>query len=414
MLQLFGDSIASVRGFSLLLSSLTGVLLFSLAKHYSNLVGGLVAWVFFTFSTSHFLFGSEARAYPLFMLEFMLLLWSWIKLQESPRQLFWWVIHTSAALALLYTHYIGTIPLAVSGLISLLFGFNKTFKIRLLASYAVIVLLWLPLLIPAWPVIAHRGENSLHQIPEFSFFKYLLVNVWNGQWAYTLFMSCFLACLPLLFFVEKTQRKQLAYLASMALATYVSLYLGSQWVWFFDENYALFTSLPVLLFFGAFAGKGLKQIPVITTLILLGLLWPFLRNFNPQPKHMLYREVQNSIKTINQLRTANEPVFLFPPFTEFAYLYYANRKAFNSPYHELELALFEDKHFKFENSGEILPRLKDETTFILYLDCYTGTNPIGPLPPGFRVRDSILVPEVYLVLYCETDPNYRPTNTNDK
>ncbi|GEM_PF-5264684 len=405
VMQLFGDSVWSVRSLSVIFSSLTGILVYSLAKRFSNISGGLIAWVLFTFSTIHFLYGSEARAYPLFRFEFMLLLWSWVKLQREAHRRGLWLLHTGTALLLLYTHYLGAVILGVGGALSLLFGRDRAFRLTLIKSYALAGLLWLPLVIPAWDVIVHRGENSLHQLPEFMYFKHQLVSTWNDRVGYDRFMGLFLVGLFFLFFTDYKERKPLAFLALYGLVCYGLLFFGSKWVWFFSDNYLLFTTLPVMVVFGIMAGKGFRVFPVITTLLLAWVMVPVLSHFKPVPKNITYREVQQSVREVQKLRQAQEPVFLFPAWTELRYLYYANRRIFQMAYSDIERALVINEHYKIELSEEIVPRLKGKRSFILYLDEYTGTNPIGTLPAGFRVRDSVLIPEVYLILYCEADSN---------
>jgi len=413
VMQLFGDSVVSVRSLSVIFSSLTGVLLFSISKRFSNVSGGLIAWALFTFSTAHLVFGSEARAYPLFRLEFILLVWSWLKLQETARSKSIWLIHTITAVALLYTHYLGAIVLAVSGILSLLLCADKKFSFQFILAYTIAALLWLPLLLPAWEVITKRGENSLHFLPEFWHFKYQLVSVWNGDLNYEHFMLLFLCCLTYLLSSKNTARKLHLYIALAGVLNYVTLYFGSQWVWFFSDNYLLFTTLTIYITLGIFAGKAVSKFPVVSYVLLAILLLPYFRQFNPLPKNLTYREVKSSIAAVQQLRQANEPVFLSPTWTALPYTYYAYPAIFKLPENELDSVLYVNKHFKIEQASEIEGRLAGATAFILYLDEYTGTNPIGELPKGFIVKDSILIPEVYLVLYCALDSNLLSTSSAD-
>lgn len=195
------------------------------------------------------------------------------------------------------------------------------------------------------------------------------------------------------------------YVPLLGLLCYVVLYFGSRWVWFFSDTYLLFTTLTFYLTLGIFGGRAIKSFPKISVIPLAILLLFYLQQFKPNPKNIVYREVKKTVEAVQNLRKNNEPVFLIPPWTVLPFSYYAYPDIFKLPERDFEAALYKNKLFKIEKTSEIEIRLAGATSFILYLDEYRGVNTIGELPKGFYVKDSLLIPEVYLVLYCELDSN---------
>lgn len=399
--QLLGIDVWAVRLFSVICSSLTGIVLFDLVKRYSNLTGALVAWLLFMFSTTFNLYDAEARAYSLFRLEFVLILWAFVELSQQPnRQSRWWILMLTAT-AMLYTHYLGTIVLAAMGALGLLIGPTDRLRRQLVSAFTVAAILFLPQFIASWEVILHRGGGDDARLWGWEMFKYLLVDVLNSRALFDRIMPFYLVALPFVLLAHFRSRRELWLVVLSGPVLYTLFYFGSQYVQFFKPGYMLFAFLPVIIGLGIAVGNSIKQFPLVLIPLTLFFLAAYLKAYEPLPKNILYREVENSVQAVQKLRQNNEAVFIYPPWTDLPYTYYNNIALFHLNDDDFYAALQTDKTYRILKSADITPEKHQGGAFILYLDEFTGTNPIGQLPDGYAVRDSIFVPDTYLILYCE-------------
>jgi len=399
--QLFGIDVWAVRLFSVICSSLTGIVLFNLVKRYSNLTGALVAWLLFMFSTTFNLHDAEARAYSLFRFEFVLILWAYVELSQQPnRQSRWWILMLTAT-AMLYTHYLGTIVLAALGAMALLIGPTDRLRRQLVSAFTVAALLFLPQLTASWDVITHRSGEDMPGLLGWEMYKYLLVDGLNSRSLFDRAMPVYLVSLPFILIANFRSQRELWLVVLAGPVLYTLFYFGSQYVQFFKTGYALFAFLPVFMGLGIAIGNLIKQFPIMLTSLALLFMTAYLQAYEPFPKNILYREVENSVQAVQKLRQNNEAIFIYPPWTDLPYTYYNNRALFQLDENDFSAALQADKTFRILTSTDITPEKHNGDAFILYLDEFTGTNPIGALPDGFTVRDSIFVPDTYLILYCE-------------
>lgn len=403
-ISLLGDDIWAVRLFSAICSSLTGLLIFKITQKLSNTFGGLFSWALFTFSTLFFLYGMEARPYPLFWLAFTTLLGYWVNQASNvtTRKHSW--LPVLAAVVLLYTHYLGSIALAGIWLVSMFTAPSWQMKKRLTGYFALAALLFLPQFIGAYEVILHRGANSQPFLPDWHQYRWKLYMIFNHANLYKYLLIAFIIAVPWVILKDPKNRHAIGFLSLIGLFIYTFLYLGSQYVQFFQDVYLLFTALPLLICLGIIAGKISKQARWLGVSLSVVVVIIFIKNFEPFPKNIYYRDIKGAVKAVAELRKNEEAVFMYPPWTDNPYLYAANRSIFRLAEPQRTYEMNKNGLFRILNANDLLQYTEAiQKPFILYLDEYTGTNPLGEMPFTLHIRDSIRLHECYLVLYCLPD-----------
>ncbi|MFI5151345.1 MAG: glycosyltransferase family 39 protein [Bacteroidia bacterium] len=128
-IKFFGTGAFSVRFLPCLFSSLTVIYVFLLGKKTGGIITALGAALVFSFSSFHFYFAHEARAYSLFALLSTASLYYYFCLEEkSSRRYFFSFIGVNILLA--YTHYFGFIVIGGELILSFLFLKQFPFSFR--------------------------------------------------------------------------------------------------------------------------------------------------------------------------------------------------------------------------------------------------------------------------------------------
>jgi hypothetical protein len=412
-ISLLGDDIWAVRLLSAICSSLTAVLIFKITQQLSNTVGGLFSWALFTFSTLLFLYGMEARPYPLFWLAFTTIIFCWVQQAKGNSNKKILGLHLLAAVVLLYTHYLGTIALAGVWLVSMLSAPNWQMKKQLTAYYALATLLFLPQFIGAYDGILHRGANSQPFLPDWHQYRWKLYKLFNHTDFYEALMKAYIIGIPLLIWKTPKDRHILGFLGVIGILLYTALYFGSQYVQFFQDVYLLFTTLPLLICLGILLGRIVQYRKLPGSLLTLFILYIYIIHFEPFPKNIYYRDIKGAVEAVTELRKNEETVFIYPPWTENPYLYEANRSLFRLAEPQRTDEMNKIGLYRIMSANDLLQHPEAiQKPFILYLDEYTGSNPLGEMPFPLHIRDSIRLNECYLVLYCVPDSNGLKTDTS--
>jgi len=122
--QWSSGSVMAVRGLSVLFAAGSAIVIYLLGRRLYGAWAGAVAGALFAMSPFHIFHGQEIRPYSLVTLLAMLSVYCFVRATAGDGKR-WWVLHTAANLALLWTHLLAAIILAPLGLYLLLFSMRR-------------------------------------------------------------------------------------------------------------------------------------------------------------------------------------------------------------------------------------------------------------------------------------------------
>jgi hypothetical protein len=357
----FGIDTASVRGLSVIFSSLTAGFIFFFARKHLNLITAFVATALFTFSNLNFHFAQEVRGYALLVMLCTLSFFLLIAYLNTKK----WKLLIPLAIVnalLLYTHYTAVIAL-IAQVVGLILLYGNRFK--LLWPYAVAGVASLLTFIPELMQLNDdKFENTskwLHA-PELS--NSLDLAEYMLQSSALLWISLSLILISSVLLIQQKKWENAKQLGLLFCWGYGSILIGygmSQWVPMFTARYMQF-ALTGIFVCTAYSIAMLPLAKSVRGIAMLGIIVPFLFQFNMhQSKAENWKSAVEFVHYKN--KTEQYTVFTSALYHYRSYAYYHNRDYFRDPKNTIKklgkdkmyfMKVIDEKTFDYINPDKLI------------------------------------------------------------
>lgn len=342
-IKIFGIGPLSVRFLPMLFSSLSAVVLYQIGRKNFSFQTGLLAALFFTFSSFNMYFAHEARVYSLFTLLSLLSMYFFIEITRHERisqNSTYYILSTAA---LFYAHFFGFWIILVQFFSVLLIKQLRTDFFRI---YIWLFLIPLLLYVPYTDILLERflqstSEGTWVRPPKglISLFD-ILRNFFNEPYGDTLFIKPVVTVLALgamlLGFVQylrvhrlKAPGNHTSILLIWFLLPLISIFLLSYFTPMLVDRYMVFIG-PAIYLLLALSLTPITPItpftpftPVtpFTPFTPLTLLTLFLLTLQPNPSN--HRNIPAVVSKIQELKQRpNTIIFICPPWFDLNLAYY--------------------------------------------------------------------------------------------
>lgn len=334
-IELFGNSPYSVRILPLLFNALTVVFIYFTGKKFFNMQVALFASALFLFSTYHFYFALETRAYSLLSLGTAASLYYFLSFVENDKDRRMLAGLIVSNIVLVYAHYFGWFAVLIQFLGILLYVRDFKKFLRLMLPLVITGIAFSPMAYLFVKQFLKSSKGTWVQPPGDDEYMAQIHMFFNAKTVYDL-LIWFLAA-GLLFKLLSNNRKP----ASKRLITiflwwfipYTFMYYVSEKVPMFINRYILFNSVGLYLFAAAFLSYLFGDRKFITGLLFTIAAWFMFRKIEINSKEFYYREVNNAVNYVKTQSDGQHIVIIHPHWTSLNFSYYYNRQIFNDTKH---------------------------------------------------------------------------------
>tara|TARA_B100000768_G_scaffold179371_1_gene196905 strand:- start:14227 stop:15666 length:1440 start_codon:yes stop_codon:yes gene_type:complete len=326
--KLVGFSEESLRILPLFISSLTAGVLYITGKRFFSFWAGLLAAGLFMFSKYFFYFSGELRMYGLMCLCTSGGLFFFLKSAEEgkPRD-FWFLLLCNVAL--IYSHYFGWFVIMIEGLSALFYLKNKVIFKRFIWVLLGTAFSFVPLLVVFIEQFFVRStDGTWVEPPPAGQFKIQVHAFLNSGMVFRLmefFVPIGLALALIFSQLFKTPKKYIIvfiwWLIPLGL-----MYQVSSEIPMFIDRYALYCSIGLYVFIGAFIERfaHFKWLQAIATLLLLAHM---IDSFSME-KEYCRREIKAAVEEVKTLENEGSIIILYPVWSKLNFSYHYDLEIF--------------------------------------------------------------------------------------
>mgnify|MGYP001561162967 CR=1 FL=1 len=329
-IKIFGISEIAVRIPSLLFVGVTAAYIYKIGSAFFSRSTGVIAASVFSLSNYATYFAHEARVYAMFgalsAISFYLYL-RWLNKDTSTVLL---VTNTLVNALLLYAHYFGIMIVGVQGLLAIVFSFKDSkHLIRYGLSTAGVFLFFLPYIpIVVTQFTATQESGTWLQSPQgWSTVEYMLLKFVNARFVMLFTYFVFTTSLVSLIKNRSKITKNHAVIIAWFVVPFFGMFVLSYWLPMFHDRYLMhaFVGFCMLL---SIAVTSLVSLPIIKwivpTLLIVAMSIASRRNIDNG------RHTQDAVAKVQEIRTPETRVVLYPNYRILGYGYYFDRDKFES------------------------------------------------------------------------------------
>ncbi|MCT4665693.1 MAG: glycosyltransferase family 39 protein [Flavobacteriales bacterium] len=337
-MKIFGNDVEVIRSLPLIFNALTAGVIFLVGKHLRNSWTGIIASLVFIYSTLHFYFGMETRAYSMLSFGTSLSLLSYLKLianDHYQHRKKWTFILIASNFLILYSHYFGLFMIGTQFLLSFMFWKDKKLFWTLIKSLVITGILFLPMVIVFYEHFIHFTGGTVLSPPKNKDYLYLLRDFTNNNhtlnWMTYILLSS-LICGIVLFKLKIVKLdKTVGFIFLWWLIPYFAMFAISFKMPMFYARYLLFTSIGfyLSLVYLIFKSFHFKLINIFVGFLMVIL---FYRSLEINSKQFFYREVKNAVEKVKELQNKNDNslVLIHPHWAFIGFSYYYDKEIFQS------------------------------------------------------------------------------------
>lgn len=327
-IKVFGISEVAVRIPSLLFTGITAAFLYKIGNSFFSKSIGVVASTFFILSNYATFFSHEARTYALFgmltAISFYLYM-RWLNDDKRTRLL---VSYAIVNALLLYAHYFGIMVVGIQVLLAIVYAYSDWKK---LASFGVSLLFALILFAPYIPVVytqftTTKDAGTWLQAPQgWATIEYMLVKFVNVRFAMVAVYAVFIVSLVLMVINWRSLTRNHVVLIAWFMVPFFGMFVLSYWLPMFHDRYLMhsFVGFCALL---AVLSVSIIKWPVVKWIVPIVLLVAMAVGSTRNVDNG--RHTKEAVAKVQELRTPDTRVVLYPNFRIFAYGYYFDREKF--------------------------------------------------------------------------------------
>lgn len=332
-IQFFGISEVSVRMPSLIFSAFTVLFIYRIGLRFFNLRTAIIASLIFTFSTYQVLYAHEARAYALMGFLTAVSMFYYLEIihskNKSTRKLFWFFL---ANTLLIYTHFFGFFILFIQ-------FFFILFQRKLVTEFYRFLILFVGVMLIAyspylWLILSRfssaaggtwvsppTGINALYE---------MLRAFSNAPVTAVFTLAGLVVGFVLLILKRKQNPNRLAtrLIFCWFYLPFIFMFVISFWIPMFLDRYLMFVAIGFPLLAAVSAGFILQK-PKFRWLIPGFICLLFVVTVKPNKTNK--REVRETVQLVKQLENDQTLVLIAPDHFALNFIYYYDRKLFQSP-----------------------------------------------------------------------------------
>lgn len=343
-LRIFDVSAFSIRSFSVVMSSLTAVVLFYLARKHVNIQTAIWGTLIYTISNLQYYYSHEARVYALVGLLAVLSFYSFLNLLKQPG---WkhFLLYTLFSSLLLYTHTIPILLLSAQFIVALFFfkTYRKGFWLSLTGQ--VIATFLFALWIVNSPYYQQEATTWIEP-PNWDEIYAMIVAYLNSPLLVKLYALVLLATVVFVIFTgwlkraEQNQKLAFTFLLCWALLPVIEMLIFSHTiVSIFEWRYTLFSTLGLYLLLAymisLLAGKNLPGMLILLFIVVHS-------SFFLEIKHGKNANWKKVVAYTEERKDENTLVLICPYYQYVAYVFYSNIDYFKD--YDQTVNLLESEH----------------------------------------------------------------------
>ncbi len=396
-IKLFGISPFSVRLLPLIFNSLTVLVIYFIGKNYFKVSVGVLASFLFIFSTYHFYFGLETRTYSLFSFATAASLYFYLKIINKPNSLIQSIALIISNLILIYSHYFGWFVVFVQFAAGLMYF--KEIKILKIIFFSTLItsILYIPLAAVFVKQLLSSSAGTWLQPPASS--EYLNQIYWFLNSKSNFKIISIVLFLGIVYYILKHKphsiKKDYIIMFLWWFVPYTIMFLVSFEIPMFLNRYILFNTIGLYLFIAIVVSYTYKGVLLYISSVLIVLF--FYLNLQINSKEFYYREVKNLVSKVNDSKTDNSIILIYPYWADLGFMYYYNRDIFKD-FKNYDSLLYKNEilHvWNFESAKEYIDSFSNKD--VLYIqDGQLGDNKIYNYLDSLYVRkDSAFYPQCF-------------------
>ena len=329
-IKLFGNGPFSVRVIPIFFNALTTIFLYFAGKKFGGFWSGIIASGLFLFSTYHFFFGGETRAYSMLSCATAATLYFYLSVVKNPEKKINTIALIIANLFLVYSHYFGWFIIFAQFLAGFLYLKDKRGIRNLLISFGVTGILYIPMArILIKQFISSSTKGTWLGPPAKS--EYINQIKWflNSERGFiTVIILIGLGILVTLITKTKPAKwKEVVVMFMWWFVPYSIMFFISEKIPMFTNRYILFTTIGLYTFIGSVIyllyQKTRLLLPIITILVC-GISFQKMETNN-----FAIREIKKSTDYTRTKFNSETLVLIFPQWANLGFTYYYNPELFN-------------------------------------------------------------------------------------
>ncbi len=329
-IKLFGIEPGSVRLLPLLFNSATPIFIYLTGKKLLNVWSGIFAAGLFIFSTFHFYFGLEVRAYAMLSFGTSAALYYFISLSKTPDSRKYLLGLIIANILMIYSHYFGWFVVFIQAVLSLFYFSEKRFLKSMAINLLVSGIAFFPMAIVFVKQFLKSKQGTWLTAPSNSEYMNQLKQFFNT----TIVLKVFIVvCIVGLFvaIVKKADKQKLKELLVVFLwwiIPYTLMFLVSAKIPMFLNRYILFNTIGLYVFVGFFINWAFLNIKKSGVIISISMLILMVSNIEINSKYFYYREVKNTVNYVKQQQDSSSIIIIHPHWASLGFTYYFDKEIF--------------------------------------------------------------------------------------
>ncbi|MBN2820864.1 MAG: glycosyltransferase family 39 protein [Bacteroidales bacterium] len=329
-IQLFGNGPFAVRVLPIFFNALTTVFLYFTGKKFFGIWSGIIASGLFLFSTYHFFFGGDTRAYSMLSCAAAASLYFFLSTLKNPDKKINTIALIISNLFLVYSHYFGLFIIFVQFLTSFLFLKEKKGIRNLWIAFGITGLLYIPMAgIILKQFIASSTKGTWLAPPAKTEFinqlKWFL-NSENG-FVWVIILIGIGIIVAIVTKVKPVKWKEIIVLFVWWIVPYSIMFFVSEKIPMFTNRYILFNTIGFYLFIGALINILYQKTKYLLPLISLGICAVSFNKMETQ--NFAVREIKKSTEYIHEKFTTESLIVIFPQWANLGFVYYFNPELFS-------------------------------------------------------------------------------------
>lgn len=372
-IKLFGISELSVRGFSVLLSSMSASLVYLIGRKYISDKAGWISALLYSFSWANIYYAHEVRTFSLILFLASLSIYSYLNLFHSERKTIWAGILLVCTLALMWAHYLTVFLFFVQFIFSFLFfKKSKSGFYHYVTSQFIALILFIP-----WIVLVFNSISDGVFWLQPPSFNDLFSNTY--KLAGSRLSLFFILALTLLFFLFK--RKEVFFRYDKVNFLLVNFFLA---IWLvpillefiigqiepmFILRYFLYAGIGLFLLQG-YLISSISNKYVKYGILSIGVIFIF-TNFSLAPKKE--EDWKEAASYLSEFPKSNNAIILCAPYKARDLFYYLDRDLFRN-YNTFESQV-DNRIFRYNNASEIQTSFKTYNNLFLVLSHESIVDP---------------------------------------
>jgi len=413
-IKLFGTEVAYIRILPLLFNALTVIFIYLSGKKFFSVWTGLIASALFLFSTFQFYHGIEARTYSLFSMATAASIYYFMQYANNIKNYKALTGLILSNIFLLYSHYFGWFVIFAQVLSSVLYIRN----FRMLFRFTIPIIGTTIGFLPMIPIIIKQFEKSTRigtwvKPPKANDYLENIQYFLNHKEVFWLLL--YILAAGVVFTIVMVALKKwkglnigLPVLLIWWVIPYSAMFLISFKIPMFTIKYVLFTSIGLYLFIGAMINFLFQKHKYLEPLAGLLLVVSMYMHMKILPDYFAYREVRNSVEFVKSHENEKSIVLIYPPWTDFSFTYYYNRRIFED-HQDFYVTMFKNDLYRVWGLENVQTVIKTNPgRRVIYFQDGKNNNPaenvFGLLDTTFVLVERQFFPQTFQVGVYDPKP----------